>query len=243
LQRSDSIRNNLNLAPHLELRWLENRNSGCECGRNSRSRPAAGNGLFGRGDRTPKIPPLTRQRTQRPKSGNLAAENPRRNALFGVVPKTCGLRRLDGGRTRARTWDPLIKRQERPHYKRQTSRRDKRSDQPHQIRTRNDRAKAQRTRSISDENARKSTERSFILPLITVWLQVRVLPGPPAFARKASEGCPPKPSAKAGFVRELRLASHLLRPCGLRVAQPTRGVRAKRVRRSLSETKAKTDWN
>ena len=26
-------------------------------------------------------------------------------------------------------------------------------------------------------------------PLITVWLQVRVLPGPPAFAREASEGC------------------------------------------------------
>jgi hypothetical protein len=25
------------------------------------------------------------------------AENPRRNALFGVVPETCGLRRLDGG--------------------------------------------------------------------------------------------------------------------------------------------------
>jgi len=33
------------------------RYSGCECGRNSRSSPAAGNGLFGRGDRTPKIPP------------------------------------------------------------------------------------------------------------------------------------------------------------------------------------------
>jgi hypothetical protein len=56
LRRSDSIRNNLNLAPHLELRWLENRNSGCECGRNSRSSPAAGNGLLGRGDSTPKIP-------------------------------------------------------------------------------------------------------------------------------------------------------------------------------------------
>jgi hypothetical protein len=39
------------------------------------------------------------------------AGNPRRNALFGVIPETCGLRRLDGGRTRARTWDPMIKSQ------------------------------------------------------------------------------------------------------------------------------------
>jgi hypothetical protein len=32
------------------------------------------------------------------------AENPRRNALFGVVPETCGLRRLDGGvRSQLRT--------------------------------------------------------------------------------------------------------------------------------------------
>jgi hypothetical protein len=38
------------------------------------------------------------------------AGNPRRNALFGIVLESCGLRRLDGGRTRARTWDPLIKR-------------------------------------------------------------------------------------------------------------------------------------
>ena len=37
------------------------------------------------------------------------AGNPRRNALSGVVPETCGLQRLDGGRTRARTWDPMIK--------------------------------------------------------------------------------------------------------------------------------------
>ena len=37
------------------------------------------------------------------------AGNPRRNALFGVVSESCGLRRLDGGRTRARTWDPMIK--------------------------------------------------------------------------------------------------------------------------------------
>src|SRR5216684_2107004 len=42
---------------------------------------------------------------------------------------------------------------------------------PHQFRTRNDLAKAERTRSISDENAKKSTKVSRILPLITVWLQ------------------------------------------------------------------------
>src|SRR5438067_1462098 len=57
----------------------------------------------------PKIAAQTRERIQRPKFGNWAAENPRRNALFGVVSETCGLRRLDGGRTRARTWDPMIK--------------------------------------------------------------------------------------------------------------------------------------
>ena len=37
------------------------------------------------------------------------AGNPGRNALFGAVPETCGLQGLGGGRTRARTWDPMIK--------------------------------------------------------------------------------------------------------------------------------------
>jgi hypothetical protein len=47
---------------------------------------------------------------------------------------------------------------------------------------------------------------TFILPLITVWLQVRVLPGPPAFAREAREGCRAGAHrAKAGWARELRL--------------------------------------
>jgi hypothetical protein len=50
---------------------------------------------------------------------------------------------------------------------------------PHQFRTRNDRIKAQRRRAIQNENAGKSTNLTIILPLITVWLQVRVLPGPP----------------------------------------------------------------
>jgi hypothetical protein len=48
---------------------------------------------------------------------------------------------------------------------------------PHQFRTRNDRIKAQRRRAIQNENAGKSTNLTVILPLITVWLQVRVLPG------------------------------------------------------------------
>jgi hypothetical protein len=50
---------------------------------------------------------------------------------------------------------------------------------PHQFRTRNDSAKMQRTRSNSNENNANSTKRVDIPPLITVWLQVRALPGPP----------------------------------------------------------------
>jgi len=49
----------------------------------------------------------------------------------------------------------------------------------HQFRTRNDRAKAQQTRSNSNESAVKSMKLVDLFPLITVWLQVRVLPGPP----------------------------------------------------------------
>ena len=37
------------------------------------------------------------------------AGNPCRSALFSVDSGKGGLRRLDGGRTRARTWDPMIK--------------------------------------------------------------------------------------------------------------------------------------
>ena len=51
--------------------------------------------------------------------------------------------------------------------------------QPHQFRTRNDLFKTRRTQSNLNENAAKSTIASFIPSLITVWLQVRVLPGPP----------------------------------------------------------------
>jgi hypothetical protein len=50
---------------------------------------------------------------------------------------------------------------------------------PHQFRTRNDLDKAQQTRSKSNEKLSNSTKLTDIPPLITVWLQVRVLPGPP----------------------------------------------------------------
>src|ERR1700732_3473959 len=83
-----------------------------QCGPTSRSITAAGNRIFGCGDRAPKTATKMRERPQRPRSGKRVAGNPRRNALFGVVSETRGLRRLDGGRTRARTWAPLIKSQQ-----------------------------------------------------------------------------------------------------------------------------------
>src|SRR5882757_2995119 len=50
------------------------------------------------------------------------------------------------------------------------------SETPHQFRTRNNLIRTQRTRSKSNKNAAKSTKLIDILPLITVWLQVRALP-------------------------------------------------------------------
>jgi hypothetical protein len=47
-------------------------------------------------------------------------------------------------------------------------------------RTRNDLDKAQGTQSKANENSVKSTKLTDVPPLITVWLQVRVLPSPPA---------------------------------------------------------------
>src|SRR6266436_2661260 len=55
-----------------------------------------------------------------------------------------------------------------------------RSEHPHRFRTRNDLNKAQQARSKANENTAKSMKLTDLLPLITVWLQVRVLPGPPA---------------------------------------------------------------
>jgi hypothetical protein len=51
--------------------------------------------------------------------------------------------------------------------------------QPHQFRTRNDLTETQQTQSRADENGAKSTKLIDSLPLITVRLQVRILPGPP----------------------------------------------------------------
>ena len=47
-------------------------------------------------------------------TGNLkmGVKNPRGNGLFAVDVEICGLGRLGGGRTRARTWDPMIKSQQ-----------------------------------------------------------------------------------------------------------------------------------
>jgi hypothetical protein len=89
---------------------------------------------------------------------------------------------------------------------------------PHQFRTRNDLAKTQRTRSNSNENAAKSTKLIIIPSLITVWLQVRVLPGPPRFALRATRGVRRSLSAaKAKTDWSLR---RLFPRKGLRVAQP-----------------------
>ncbi len=58
----------------------------------------------------------------------------------------------------------------------------------HQFRTRNSPTGTQQTRSEAIKNEARSTKLIDIPPLITVWLQVRVLPGPPAFAGYASFG-------------------------------------------------------
>ena len=50
--------------------------------------------------------------------------------------------------------------------------------QPHQFRTTNDLTETQQTQSRADENGVKSTKLIDSLPLITVWLQARVLPVP-----------------------------------------------------------------
>ena len=63
-----------------------------------------------------------------------------------------------------------------------------------------------RSQTIDVKNPEKT--RAFCSPraLITVWLQVRVLPGPPAFAREASEGCRAEANGEGGpLSRELRL--------------------------------------
>src|SRR5260370_39894408 len=72
----------------------QNPEYGFNCARTSRSATAAGNGIFGCRDRAPKTVAKMCERLQRQKSEKRVARNARRNALFGVVPETCGLRRL-----------------------------------------------------------------------------------------------------------------------------------------------------
>src|ERR1700730_18027931 len=88
---------------------MKNPEYGLKCTRTSRPNLAAGNGLFGCRDGAPKFAGKATELLQRQKSGKWITENPGSNAQFGVVPESCGLRRLDGGRTKARTWDPMIK--------------------------------------------------------------------------------------------------------------------------------------
>jgi hypothetical protein len=95
------------------------------------------------------------------------------------------------------------------------------SETPHQFRARNNLIEMQRTGTNSHETAEKTTKLINILPLIAVWLQVRVLPGPPAFAGFASYGS----------------ASHLV----AKAAPPKPTVEVKRVRRSSNEVRAETD--
>jgi hypothetical protein len=54
---------------------------------------------------------------------------------------------------------------------------------PHQFRTRNDGIEVHQTLPNIGKSPGKSTTVCFALPLITVWLQVRVLPGPPAISK------------------------------------------------------------
>jgi hypothetical protein len=75
----------------------------------SRWKPCRGERNFWMQRREAKIGLRDRKCHQRPKERNDTGENPHRNGLFGAGPEICGLEGLDGGRTRARTWDPLIK--------------------------------------------------------------------------------------------------------------------------------------
>src|SRR5437588_9215097 len=70
-----------------------------------------------------------------------------------------------------------------------------------------------------------------------VW--VRVPPPAPAFARKASEGCRAEADRRR---RAFASASYGLALTGYAWRSPAKTVRARRVRRSLSAAKAKTDW-
>ena len=67
-------------------------------------KPAAGNGIFGCGDRRQKAPIKYVVARGDKEYGKEPAENPRRKAIFDLVLETCGLRRLGGGvRSQIRT--------------------------------------------------------------------------------------------------------------------------------------------
>src|SRR4051794_39711746 len=71
------------------------------------SNSVAGNGIFGCRDRRPKIHPRDRYCLQRPATLKIGVKNPRRNVLFSMDDGFYGSGRLDGGRDRDRTCDPL----------------------------------------------------------------------------------------------------------------------------------------
>jgi len=72
-----------------------------------RRNPAAGNGIFCCRDGRLKIGLKERRRLWRPKQRNNISENPRGNGLFPIDDDFRGSVRLDGGRDRDRTCDPL----------------------------------------------------------------------------------------------------------------------------------------
>src|SRR5712672_3065666 len=77
---------------------------GSKRGGTSRLSPAAGNGIFGCGDRAPKIANQTTPTLAETQVRKSVAGNPRRNALFGVALETLGLQGLYGGvRSQMRT--------------------------------------------------------------------------------------------------------------------------------------------
>jgi hypothetical protein len=73
------------------------------------SRPCRREQSFGAQRGVPKIAVLLPGNLQRPKS-NETPQIPAESARMRVFLETRGLRRLLGGRTKARTWGPLIKR-------------------------------------------------------------------------------------------------------------------------------------
>src|SRR6202171_3512723 len=80
-----------------------------QCGPTSRSKPGCWERNFWMQRQGAKNHHEKGRTPAETKSGKQVAGNPRRSALFGVDWRKGGLRRLDGGRTRARTWDPMIK--------------------------------------------------------------------------------------------------------------------------------------